>query len=152
MSDHFGTLFIKGLKERLLHKCFPVNFEKCLRTLFSQKNRLLLNITTVVRNGKTFMTFITMLSCTINPGATRVGGGEGGQGGGLPCPFLKIEKSALILEKKALIVYILGLNLSFKMYFKKKSFKIFPCGSFFSCVLDEKSHRSVLIPRSLPCP
>ena len=40
---------------------------------------------------------------------------RGGGGAGLPCPFLKIEKSALILEKKALHVSILGLNLPFKM-------------------------------------
>ena len=39
------------------------------------------------------------------------GGGERG----LPCPFLKIEKSAMILGKRALIASILGLNLSFKM-------------------------------------
>ena len=35
--------------------------------------------------------------------------------GGLPCPFLKMEKSALILEKTVLIVSILGLNFPFKM-------------------------------------
>ena len=40
-----------------------------------------------------------------------------GMGGGLPCPFLKIKKSALILEKNALIVSILRLNLPFKMQF-----------------------------------
>ena len=39
----------------------------------------------------------------------------GERGGDLPCPFLKIEKSALTLEIKALIVSIFGLNLSFKM-------------------------------------
>ena len=44
---------------------------------------------------------------------TTRGGGE--MGGGLPYPFLKILKSALILEKKVLIVSILGLNLPFKM-------------------------------------
>ena len=38
--------------------------------------------------------------------------------GGRPSlPFLKSEKSALILEKKALIVSILSLNLPFKMQF-----------------------------------
>ena len=41
--------------------------------------------------------------------------GSGGGGGDLPCPFLKIEKSALILEKKFSIVSILKLNLPFKM-------------------------------------
>ena len=33
-------------------------------------------------------------------------GEEGGREGGLPFPFSKIEKSALILEKKVLIVSI----------------------------------------------
>ena len=36
-------------------------------------------------------------------------------GGGLPCPFLKIEKKCPDFGKKALIVSILGLNLLFKM-------------------------------------
>ena len=39
----------------------------------------------------------------------------GAEGGGFPCPFLKIKKSAVILEKKVLIVYILMLNLPFRM-------------------------------------
>ena len=34
---------------------------------------------------------------------------------GLPCPFLKTEKSALILEKKVLIVSTFELNFPFKM-------------------------------------
>ena len=38
-----------------------------------------------------------------------------GEGGVLPCPFLKIKKSALILVKKVPIVSILRLNLPFKM-------------------------------------
>ena len=38
-----------------------------------------------------------------------------GGGGVLPCPFLKIKKSALILVKKVPIVSILRLNLPFKM-------------------------------------
>ena len=33
-----------------------------------------------------------------------------GEGGGLPCPFLKIEKIALMMGKNALIVFIHGLN------------------------------------------
>ena len=43
-----------------------------------------------------------------------VGWEEGGGGAGLPCPFFKIEKNALILEKKTLIVFIFGLNFPFK--------------------------------------
>ena len=41
----------------------------------------------------------------------------GGRGGGLPRPFLKTKKSALILELNALIVSILRLNSPFKMRF-----------------------------------
>ena len=37
-----------------------------------------------------------------------------GRGGSLPCPFLKIQKSVLIVENKALIVSIFGLSLLFK--------------------------------------
>ena len=45
-----------------------------------------------------------------------------GEGGGLSCrPFLKIQKSALILEKKTLILSMFGLSILsmfvFKMYF-----------------------------------
>ena len=36
--------------------------------------------------------------------------------GAQPCPFLKIKKSILILERKALIVSVFGLNLPFKRY------------------------------------
>ena len=39
----------------------------------------------------------------------------GVEGGAFPCPFSKIEKSALILQKKALIVSIFSLNILFKM-------------------------------------
>ena len=41
--------------------------------------------------------------------ATRGGRGD------LPWPFLKINKSALILENKAVILPITGLNFSFKI-------------------------------------
>ena len=47
-----------------------------------------------------------------------------------PLLFLKIEESALIFEKKALIVFIFGLNFPFKMQFKEytgeKTPKCFP--------------------------
>ena len=46
----------------------------------------------------------------------EVGGGEGG-GEVCPAPFLKIEKSVLILEKWVLFVYIYGLKFSFKLQF-----------------------------------
>ena len=38
-----------------------------------------------------------------------------GERGGLPCPFLKIKKSVLILERKALVLSIFGLNFSLNM-------------------------------------
>ena len=40
-----------------------------------------------------------------------------GLGGDVPCPFLKIEKIALILGKKALIMSIFGLQFPFQMKF-----------------------------------
>ena len=42
-------------------------------------------------------------------------GAQLGGGGGLPCPFLKIKKSAPILQKNAPIVSILRLKLPFNM-------------------------------------
>ena len=60
-----------------------------------------------------------------------------GERGGLPCPVLKIEKITLILEKKVLIVSILGLNLPLKMYLGEKAPKFFFAGSFL-CVFDER--------------
>ena len=58
-----------------------------------------------------------------------------GSGGGLPCPFLKIEKKCPDFEKKALIVSILGLNPSLGwMYFWRKVYQ------------------SALTPQNLPCP
>ena len=60
---------------------------------------------------------------------------RGGGGGGLPCPFLKIKKSALILEKKCpdcvypqvkFAIQNVVLRVS-----KRKNFKNFPCGAFF---------------------
>ena len=60
------------------------------------------------------------------------------EGGGYPCHFLKIEKSALILEKHAMFVCIYGLNsylkCNFKIIFEKKHQNICPRGlSFVSC-------------------
>ena len=65
-----------------------------------------------------------------------------GREGGLPCSFLKFEKSALILGKKALIVSIFGLNFPFKIqfseYLEEKTPRYFPLGPFFTkCVFDE---------------
>ena len=39
----------------------------------------------------------------------------GGGGGGLPCPFLKIKKSTLILGKNAPTASFRGLSFPFKM-------------------------------------
>ena len=64
----------------------------------------------------------------------------GWEGGGLLCPFLKIEKKYPdFLGKNALIVYIYGLNFSFKMLFDilEKNSEIFPCGAFLFWAVDE---------------
>ena len=56
-----------------------------------------------------------------------------GRKGKLPLPFLKIEKSILIFEKKALIVSIFGLNYSkssFKGIQEKKDQNVSPYFSF----------------------
>ena len=58
----------------------------------------------------------------------------------LPCLFLKIEKSTLILEKEAPLMSIFELNFPFKMWFEEylgKKIKVFPCWAFFSRVFDE---------------
>ena len=65
----------------------------------------------------------------------------GVRGGGLPYPFLKSKESALILEKNALIVCILYVTFTIQNVVlrvsKRKNFKIFPCGAFFSDIFDE---------------
>ena len=71
----------------------------------------------------------------------------GGEGGGLPCPIMKIEKSALISEKKypdfgksALFVCICGLNSHSKYSFRvilEKITKIFQCVALLLCVIHE---------------
>ena len=59
--------------------------------------------------------------------------GKGGMGGGLPCPFLKIEKTCPDFGKKVLRVS------------RGKSSKILPCGG-------SKVYQSTLTPKNLPCP
>ena len=61
------------------------------------------------------------------------------EGGGLTSHFLKIEKGALILVKKTLIISIFGLNFSLKCSFKRIYEKNLQnsCRVFFSCVFDE---------------
>ena len=60
---------------------------------------------------------------------------EGEEGGGLPCPFLKIEKVALILEKKdpnCVHPWVESpiQNVVLKVS-RRKSSRIFPAGPFF---------------------
>ena len=64
--------------------------------------------------------------------------------GRAPLPFLKIEKSVLILERKPLIVSIFGLLFPFVDFLStdlrvswRKNSKMFPCVASFSCVFDE---------------
>ena len=59
-----------------------------------------------------------------------------GEGGGLLCPFLKIEKKSLAFgEKNTMSVFICWLNSSFKDVKEKKT--PFSCGAFLSCDEDE---------------
>ena len=80
---------------------------------------------------------------------------RGGRMGGLPCPFPKIKKSALNLEKNALTLVICGLNFSFKMQFlrvsRRKNRRFFPVEHFFF-VLYMIIYQRALIPSKLPCP
>ena len=64
-----------------------------------------------------------------------------GEGGYFTCPFFKIKKIALILEKKGpncihpwikSSIQNVVLRLS-----RRKSSRIFPCEAFFSCVFEE---------------
>ena len=65
----------------------------------------------------------------------------GGRGEVSPALFQKLEKSALILRKNALIVVIYGYNFSFKMRFlrvsREKNRIFFLCGAFLSRVVGE---------------
>ena len=66
-----------------------------------------------------------------------VGGGEREGGGGLPCPCLKIEKFALMLQKvpclwkKCSFCVHLWVKFSFKTHYKSIS-EVFPAGSYLS--------------------
>ena len=57
------------------------------------------------------------------------GGGGRRERGGLPCPYLKIEESFLILERKilALVVSIFGLHFAIKYGFNSNSEASFSC-------------------------
>ena len=75
--------------------------------------------------------------------------------GGLPCPFLKFEKSALILAKKGPNSVHLWSTYSIQNLIlrvsKRKNSKIFLRGCFFLCFI-QIFYRSVLIPQSNPLP
>ena len=64
-----------------------------------------------------------------------------GEVGGLPCPFLKIEKKCSDLGKNALTVRIYILSFSFNLSFsilrvsRSQNSKIFPCEATFLCVV-----------------
>ena len=78
----------------------------------------------------------------------------GGEGGGIPCPFLKIEKKCPDFGKKGPNcvhpwLYSSIPNVVLRVS-RRKSSKIFPCRTFFSYVFDEK-FIEVPIPQNLPC-
>ena len=65
----------------------------------------------------------------------------GGEGGGLPCPFLKIKKKCLDFRKKGSdcvrpYVKFAIQNIVLRVS-KRKYFKIFPCRAFISEIFDE---------------
>ena len=80
---------------------------------------------------------------------------RGGGGEVSPALFRKLEKSALIWRKNAMIVVIYGYNFSIKMKFLRvsrgKPVDFFPVGPFF-LVLQVNVYRSALIRRKVPCP
>ena len=80
---------------------------------------------------------------------------EGEWGEVSPALVKKLDKSALIWRKNALIVVIYGLNFSFKMQFlivsRRKSQEFFPMAPFFF-VLYMIAYQSALIPRRLLWP
>ena len=68
------------------------------------------------------------------------------EGGTLCLSFGKLKKNALILEKADLIVFIYGLNFSFRMLFYQYLGKKAP-----KCSLWGPCCRRAVIPTSLPC-
>ena len=104
------------------------NLEKRIDTIFmnsensktSDPHRLLLNLLRCITRGRE---------------------GEGVRGGGLPYPFSKIGKSALICGKTCPDWGHLWVKFSFKMQFlrvsRRKNRRFFPYGAFLSCVVGE---------------
>ena len=90
-----------------LNLCFQRIEAIIVRIIQFYANNIVLTLKVKLFLYKTAINYL--LSAFFNAGV-QLGGGRG-----LPCPFLGIEKNALILEKKVLIVSILGLNLPFKM-------------------------------------
>ena len=63
---------------------------------------------------------------------------RGAGGGGLPSPFSKIGKSALICGKKCPDFGHLWVKFSFFLRVSRRKYRIFfPCGASFSCVIGE---------------
>ena len=77
----------------------------------------------------------------------------GGKGEVSPALFLKLEKSALILGKNALIVVIFVINFSSKVQLlgvsRRKNWRFFPAGPFFF-VLQIIIYQYPLIPKNSP--
>ena len=93
-----------------------------------------IHFTPVILNLKLLQVLYFILHQAINTTFRSVTREE--KGGGLPSPFSKFKKIALILEKKkALTTFIHELNFSLNMLFlsvsRKKSPKFFPAGPFF---------------------
>ena len=110
-----------------------------------------IHFTPVSLNLKLSQVLYFILHQVINTTLRRVTREE--KGGGLPSPFSKFKKIALILEKKKTFIHELNfsLNMLFLSVSRKKSPKFFPAGPFFR-VLQIKCLSKRLNFEKSPCP
>ena len=96
-----------------------------------------IHFTPVVLNLKLSQVLYFILHQVINSTLRRATREEKGEG--LPSPFSKFKKIALILEKKKALTTFIHEFLHEYVVFKciqEKISEIFPCGAFLSCVAD----------------
>ena len=119
--------------ERNLKKYLPLPLLSCESRMLVQENQ----------DGKKYKPLVLIIFWKVNklfPLRRVTRGGEGG-GEVSPALFRKLEKSALIWRKNALIVVIYGYDFSFKMRFLRvsrgKICRFLACGIFLSHVVGE---------------